>query len=250
MRTVRYRFQGRSEYGLVVGSDIYRLRGRLFGQATPGARVAALADVRLLAPLAPGKIIGIGLNYTAHAREMNKPLPTSPLVFLKPPSAIIGPDQSIVCPPHSKEVHHEAELAVVIGGRVRNVTVDEAPQVVFGYTCGNDVTARDMARAQQHNTLSKAFDTFLPLGPAIVTDLDPADLAVVARVNGQTRQSSRTNDLVFSVPQLVSYLSSIMTLFPGDVILTGTPSGVGPIVHGDVVEVEVEGIGVLRNPVI
>jgi 2-keto-4-pentenoate hydratase/2-oxohepta-3-ene-1,7-dioic acid hydratase in catechol pathway len=228
------------------------LRGELFGPAEAGERVAALSEVRLLAPVAPGKIIGIGLNYAAHAREMNRPLPASPVVFLKPPSAIIGPDEPIVYPPRglSNEVHHEAELAVVIGRRARNVSVADAPGYVFGYTCANDVTARDVARAQQHNTLSKAFDTFLPLGPAIVTGLDTSNLAVMARVNGKTRQSSRTNDLVFSVPQLVSFLSEAMTLLPGDVIITGTPSGVGPLVPGDVVEVEVEGIGVLRNPVV
>jgi 2-keto-4-pentenoate hydratase/2-oxohepta-3-ene-1,7-dioic acid hydratase in catechol pathway len=207
--------------------------------------------VRLLAPVIPrSKVIGIGRNYAAHAAELGNDVPTEPLVFLKPNTSVIGPDDPIVLPPYSSNVHHEAELAVVIGKVVKDVTPERALDYVFGYTVANDVTARDVQKTDGQWTRGKGFDTSCPLGPWIVTGLDVDDLQVTARVNGETKQDGRTSQLIFDVPYLISYVSEIFTLLPGDVILTGTPAGVGPIVHRDVVEIEVEGIGVLRNPVI
>jgi 2-keto-4-pentenoate hydratase/2-oxohepta-3-ene-1,7-dioic acid hydratase in catechol pathway len=207
--------------------------------------------VRLLAPVIPrSKVIGIGRNYAAHAAELGNEVPTEPLVFLKPNTSVIGPDDPIVLPSYSSNVHHEAELAVVIGKVVKDVTPERALDYVFGYTVANDVTARDVQKTDGQWTRGKAFDSSCPLGPWIVTGLDVEDLQVTARVNGETKQDGRTSQLIFDVPFLISYVSEIFTLLPGDVILTGTPAGVGPIVHRDVVEIEVENIGVLRNPVI
>ena len=208
-------------------------------------------DVRLLAPVIPrSKVIGVGRNYAEHAAEMGNELPTAPLLFLKPNTSVIGPDDPIVLPPYSREVHHEAELAVVIGKVTKDVSPEGALAQVFGFTVANDVTARDIQRSDDQWTRAKGFDSSCPIGPWIVPGLDVDDLAVLARVNGETRQDGRTSQMVFDVADLVSYVSQVFTLLPGDVILTGTPAGVGPIVHGDVVEVEVEDIGVLRNPVI
>ncbi|MDT0165600.1 fumarylacetoacetate hydrolase family protein [Actinotalea sp. AC32] len=208
-------------------------------------------DVRLLAPVIPrSKVVGVGRNYADHAAEMGNAVPTSPMLFLKPNTSVIGPDDPIVLPTWTEEVHHEAELAVVIGKVTKDVSPENALSRVFGYTVANDVTARDIQRSDSQWTRAKGFDGSCPLGPWVVPGLDVDDLAVRARVNGQTRQDGRTRDLVFDVATLVSYVSEVFTLLPGDVILTGTPAGVGPVVHGDVVEVEVEDIGVLRNPVI
>jgi 2-keto-4-pentenoate hydratase/2-oxohepta-3-ene-1,7-dioic acid hydratase in catechol pathway len=207
--------------------------------------------VRLLAPVIPrSKVIGIGRNYAAHAAELGNEVPTQPLVFLKPNTSVIGPDDPIVLPSYSDEVHHEAELAVVIGKVVKDVSPERALDHVFGYTVANDVSARDVQRSDDQWTRAKGFDSSCPLGPWIVTGLDVDDLQVTARVNGETKQDGRTSQLIFDVPYLISYVSQIFTLLPGDVILTGTPAGVGPIVHRDVVECEVEEIGVLRNPVV
>jgi 2-keto-4-pentenoate hydratase/2-oxohepta-3-ene-1,7-dioic acid hydratase in catechol pathway len=207
--------------------------------------------VRLLAPVIPrSKVIGIGRNYAAHAAELGNEVPSEPLVFLKPNTSVIGPDDPIVLPSYSSEVHHEAELAVVIGKVVKDVSPERALDHVFGYTVANDVSARDVQRSDDQWTRAKGFDSSCPLGPWIVTGLDVEDLQVTARVNGETKQDGRTSQLIFDVPYLISYVSEIFTLLPGDVILTGTPAGVGPIVHRDVVECEVEEIGVLRNPVI
>jgi 2-keto-4-pentenoate hydratase/2-oxohepta-3-ene-1,7-dioic acid hydratase in catechol pathway len=246
---VRYLHQGKTAYGILEGNTVFAMDGDLYADKLRGPAVAEVTAVRLLAPIAPSKIIGIGLNYRAHAAESKKPVPTSPLYFFKPTTAIISPGDSIVYPAQSQMVHHEGELVAVIGKRARRVSEDEALGYVLGYTCGNDVTARDIQNAEGHNSHAKSFDTFFPTGPAIVTGLDPNDLRLVARVNGQVRQDTRTSDMVFTVAQLVSYLSQIMTLLPGDVISTGTPSGVSAIFPGDVVEVDIEGIGVLKNPV-
>ncbi|TRZ68871.1 MAG: FAA hydrolase family protein [Methanothrix sp.] len=207
-----------------------------------------LEDVELLAPVEPSKVICVGLNYTEHARELNMDLPEEPIIFLKPPSTVIGPGADIVIPSASREVDYEGELAVVIGKRSRNVTASEAEDRILGYACFNDVTARDLQRKDGQWTRAKSFDTFAPLGPGIVP-VDPADLKIETRVNGTVRQSSRTSDLIFSVPELVEFISGIMTLVPGDVIATGTPPGVGSLHGGDVVEVEIEGLGVLQNQV-
>jgi 2-keto-4-pentenoate hydratase/2-oxohepta-3-ene-1,7-dioic acid hydratase in catechol pathway len=214
-----------------------------------------LDQVRLLAPCQPSKIVALGKNYAAHAREMaakgmSSEVPSEPLIFLKPPSAVIGPGEAIVYPAMSQQVDYEAELVVVIGRRAKSVAQGEARSYVLGYTCGNDVTARDLQKKDGQWTRGKGFDTFCPLGPWIVTNPDPANLHLETRVNGVVRQSGVTSDLIFGVEVLVSHISQIMTLEPGDVIMTGTPAGVGPLVPGDVVEVEIEGIGVLRNPVV
>jgi 2-keto-4-pentenoate hydratase/2-oxohepta-3-ene-1,7-dioic acid hydratase in catechol pathway len=198
----------------------------------------------------PSKVVGIGLNYRAHAEEMKKPLPDEPLLFLKPPSAIIGPDQAIVRPPGYARVDYEGELGVVIGKRARRVSVENALDFVAGYTCCNDVTVRDLQKKDVQYTRAKGFDSFCPIGPRVVAGLDPRNLRIVTRLNGEVRQASSTSDLIFDVPAIIAFVSNVMTLEEGDVISTGTPPGVGNLEPGDVVEVEIEGIGVLRNPVI
>ena len=237
---------GAEELVVITGDPIYTTI-----QPT-GERVQLSDDaVRLLAPVIPrSKIIGVGRNYVAHAAETGHALPVVPLLFLKPNTSVIGPDDPIVLPAWTEEVEHEAELAVVIGKVTKNVTVARALDHVFGYTVANDVTARDAQRAEPQWTRAKGFDTSCPIGPWIVPGLDVSDLAVRSRVNGQPRQDGRTSQLIFDVAYLVSYISEVFTLLPGDVILTGTPAGVGPIVDRDIVEVEVEDIGVLRNPVL
>lgn len=217
-----------------------------------GERVGLHDDgVRLLAPVIPrSKIVGVGRNYPAHASEHGHDVPSAPLLFLKPNTAVIGPDDLIVLPEYSQQVEHEAELAVVIGRITKNVSPEQAMHHVLGFTAANDVTARDIQRADDQWTRAKGFDTSCPLGPWLVMNLDIDDLAVSARVNGETRQQGRTSEMVFDIPFLVSYISEIFTLLPGDVILTGTPAGVGRLEHGDTVEVEIEGIGVLKNPVV
>jgi len=215
-----------------------------------------LADVRLLAPVIPrSKVIGIGKNYAAHAKEMGGDVPTEPLMFLKPNTSVIGPDDPVFYPRQSREVHYEGELAVVIGRICRDVPVEKATDVILGYTVANDVTARDLQRSDVQFTRAKGFDSFCPLGPWIETDLDISDLEVRCEVgqdpeNLEVRQLGRTRDMVFDVPTLVSYVSHVMTLLPGDVILTGTPAGVSPIVAGDTVSVRIEGIGELSNTVV
>jgi 2-keto-4-pentenoate hydratase/2-oxohepta-3-ene-1,7-dioic acid hydratase in catechol pathway len=198
----------------------------------------------------PSKIVAVGRNYVAHARELGHEVPTEPLIFLKPPSAVVGDGDEVVYPPQTRNLHHEAELAVVIGRECRNVTETEALGYVRGYTCANDVTARDLQEQDDQWTRAKGFDTFCPLGPRVVDGLDPGDLTVRMRVNGELRQDGRTADMLFPVPVLVSYISGIMTLLPGDVILTGTPPGVGSVQRGDLMEVEIDGIGILRNRVV
>jgi 2-keto-4-pentenoate hydratase/2-oxohepta-3-ene-1,7-dioic acid hydratase in catechol pathway len=206
-------------------------------------------QVRMLAPVLPSKVVAVGLNYRSHAEETGMPLPEEPMIFLKPSTSVIGPEETIYLPPQSKRVDHEAELAVIIGGAARNVTEAEAPGMILGYTCANDVTARDLQAKDVQFTRAKGFDTFCPLGPHIATGLDPHSLEIVCRVNGEVRQKSSTSDLVFRPAALVAFVSSVMTLLPGDVILTGTPAGISPLKDGDIVEVEISGIGVLRNPV-
>ena len=248
----RVNVDGGPSWGVVEDGRVYGLRGDLFGDWERGAELGPLDDLQLLAPAVPTKIVCVGLNYSAHADESSMDLPSEPLLFLKPPSSVIGPGASIILPPQSQRVDHEVELAVVIGRRCRDVAQEDAWDYVLGVTCGNDVTARDLQFRDNQWTRAKGFDTFCPLGPWLVVGLDEADVAnlqVTCRVNGEPRQRGRTGDMVFPPAHLVAYIASIMTLEPGDVIMTGTPSGIGPLAVGDVVEVEVEGIGVLRNPV-
>lgn len=258
MRIARFTTGDDPRYALVEGGpgaeELVVISGDpIYTAVQPTGERVPLSDdaVRLLAPVIPrSKIIGVGRNYAAHAAEMGNDLPVVPLLFLKPNTSVIGPDDPIVLPAWTEEVEHEAELAVVIGKVTKNVTAERALDHVFGYTVANDVTARDAQRAEPQWTRAKGFDTSCPLGPWIVPGLDVSDLAVRARVNGQPRQDGRTSQLIFDVAYLVSYISEVFTLLPGDVILTGTPAGVGPIVDRDIVEVEVEDIGVLRNPVL
>jgi 2-keto-4-pentenoate hydratase/2-oxohepta-3-ene-1,7-dioic acid hydratase in catechol pathway len=199
----------------------------------------------------PSKVVCVGKNYEDHAMEFDSEIPDEPLIFLKPATSIVGPDSEVVYPRMSQNVHHEAELAVVIGKVTRNVKAEDASKHIFGYTAANDVTARDLQRKDGQWTRAKGFDTFCPLGPAIETELDPLErLAVIARVNGDVRQAGFTSDMIFGVAELLEFISGVMTLLPGDVILTGTPAGVGPVNPGDLMEVEIDGIGVLSNPVV
>ena len=203
----------------------------------------------LLPPVLPSKIVCVGRNYAEHAKELGNEAPGEPILFLKPPSALLAPFGTIVRPPQSERVDFEGELAVIIGREARNVRESAWRDYVRGFTCGNDVTARDLQKKDVQFTRGKGFDTFCPLGPCLEDDLDPLDLRVTTRVDGQLRQDGRTSQMMFPVPFLIEFISSIMTLVPGDVILTGTPAGVGPLQPGETVEVEVEGIGVLRNDV-
>jgi 2-keto-4-pentenoate hydratase/2-oxohepta-3-ene-1,7-dioic acid hydratase in catechol pathway len=227
------------------------MAGRVEGDEAllDGARFP-LGEVRLLAPCTPSKIIGVGRNYADHAAELGNELPKEPLLFLKAPSALNDPDGDIVYPPQSARVDYEGELAVVIGRRCRDVPKAGAADVILGYTVCNDVTARDLQQTDGQWARAKGFDTFAPLGPCIVTDLDPASLHVRTRLNGVVRQDCPTSKLIFDVPTLVEYISAAFTLEPGDVIATGTPSGIGPMQPGDVVTVEIEGIGALTNRVV
>ena len=232
-------------------TTVAEIEGHPFGQVTFTGQRWALADVRLLSPILPSKVVCVGRNYAEHAAEHDAEVPKEPLLFLKPSTSVIGPGDAIKLPVQSKQVEHEAELAVVIGRQgARRVSREAAMASVFGYTCANDVTARDLQRTDSQWTRAKGFDSFCPVGPWIVTDVDPSDLEVRCEVNEEVRQLGRTRDMVFDIPTLISYVSHIMTLLPGDVILTGTPAGVEPIVAGDSVEVRIEGIGSLINPVV
>ncbi len=250
MRIVRCRIGGASRYGVLDGETIQLLAGEPYGGIGKTGEVAALAEVALLAPCRPSKIVAVGINYAAHAPEFGLAVPGEPLIFLKPPSAVIGPEEAIVLPAMSDHVEYEGELAVVIGRPTKAVDENEALAAVFGYTCINDVTARDLQKQDVQFTRAKGFDTFAPLGPWIETKLDPTDLELITTVNGERRQAARTSAMVRTVPTLVSFISQVMTLLPGDVIATGTPAGVGRLVPGDRVAVTIAGIGTLSNPVV
>jgi len=237
-------------YGVIEGEAVALLSSHPFGPFEPEGRVLPLADVRLVAPVLPSKVIAVGRNYADHAREMGGEVPAAPMIFLKPSTSVIGPGDPIALPWQSEQVEHEAELAVVIGRMCRDVPEDRVHEVVLGYTCANDVTARDLQRTDGQWGRAKGFDSFCPLGPWIETSVDLDDADITCLVNGELRQGGTTGDMVRDVVELVSWISSVMTLLPGDVILTGTPAGVGPIVAGDTVSVSIDGIGTLTNPVI
>lgn len=249
MKYVRFSCDGKIRYGIWEGGEIRVLAGDLFGVFTLTDERYPSEAVRLLAPCQPAKAVCLGLNYHDHAREMNLALPAQPLLFLKPSSAVIGPEDTIVYPPETKNLHYEAELAIVIGKTTKRVTPDQASLHILGYTCANDVTARDLQHADGQWTRAKSFDTFLPLGPCIATDIDAGSRDISLYLNGERRQHSNTRELIFPIPEIVSFVSRVMTLYPGDVILTGTPSGVGPMQPGDMVEVVINGIGWLKNRV-
>lgn len=250
MRIVR--FQNKNEvprFGWLLEGKIGLIEGDLFGEYRRQEAALPVEEVRLLAPIWPSKIICVGRNYVEHAKEHNAEVPKIPLIFMKPPSAIINPGDTILLPPQSAQVEHEAELVAVIGKRGRAIPADEAASYILGYTIGNDVTARDLQRSDGQWTRAKGFDTFCPFGPWIDTEFDPSDAVISCRVNGQIRQLASTRDMVFSVPNLVAFISSVMTLEPGDLIFTGTPAGVGPLKAGDIIEIEIENLGKLSNPV-
>ncbi|MCL6638276.1 MAG: fumarylacetoacetate hydrolase family protein [Firmicutes bacterium] len=249
MKIGRFRRQKETFYGLVEGDRVYAIADPFQSPEPISGSRFDLAELALLAPCRPGKAVCVGLNYRDHAFELGMPLPEEPVLFLKPSTAVIGPGEPIVCPPVSRQVDYEAELAVVIKKTAKNVREEEALDYVLGYTCANDVTARDLQKKDGQWTRAKSFDTFLPLGPYIVSEIDPGSQEVSLYLNGVLRQHSTTNQLIFSVPRLISFISSVMTLLPGDVILTGTPAGVGPVRPGDTVEVVVSGVGRLVNRV-
>lgn len=251
MRLLRFRYGERIATGAVErGSDDVRvLKGTFFEDPLPTGEVVPLDDVHLLAPVLPSKLVCVGKNFAAHAAEFGMDVPEEPLLFLKPSTAVIGPGDPIQLLPISRRIDYEGELAVVIGRLARDVRAEDAGKYILGYTCANDVTLRDLQKTDDQWARAKGFDGSCPLGPWIETDLDPTDAIVRTRLNGEIRQQASTTDLVFGVATLLEYITTFMTLLPGDAILIGTPDGVGPLSDGDVVEVEVEGVGVLRNGV-
>ncbi|WP_214409586.1 fumarylacetoacetate hydrolase family protein [Sphaerisporangium fuscum] len=255
MRIARFSTGEGVAFGVVEGAQgeefVSRIDGHPFGAIQFTGERYPLQEVRLVTPMLPSKIVAIGKNYAEHAREMGGEAPQEPLMFLKPSTSVIGHGESIAYPHKlSERVDYEGELAVVIGRLCREVPVERAHEVIFGYTCANDVTARDLQKKDGQWSRAKGFDTFCPLGPWIQTELDPSDLAITTTVNGELRQTARTSQLIHDIPKLISYITDVMTLIPGDVILTGTPEGVGPLNDGDEVSVGIEGIGTLTNRVV
>lgn len=250
MKIVRVQAEsGEIAYGAVEPEGIRLHQGTPFVAWEPGETVIPFEEARLLAPVFPTKVVCVGRNYAEHAAERHAEVPLEPVLFLKPSTAVIGPDAPIIIPKEATEVHHEAELAVVVGRVARFVRAEDASAYILGYTAANDVSARNLQASDGQWTRAKGFDTFCPLGPAVETEVDPAGLRITCAVNGILRQEGSTDDMVFGVAELFEFITGVMTLLPGDVILTGTPAGVGPIVPGDRVEVEIERIGVLGNPV-
>ncbi len=248
MKIVRMKAGDDIAYGVADVEGVLVYRGSPFVAWEPTETVVPWESVHLLAPVLPTKVVGVGRNYVEHADEQNVPIPEEPMIFLKPATSVVGPDADVVHPAISEEIHHEAELAAVIGRVARHVKAEDASAYIFGYTAANDVTARDLQAKDGQWTRAKGFDTFCPLGPAIETELDPLEkLAVICRVNGDVRQAGFTSDMVFGVAEILEYVSAVMTLLPGDVVLTGTPSGISKVEPGEVMEVEIDGIGTLSN---
>ena len=248
---VRCHIRGERRTALVEDGALFAFDGEMGTEATRGERIGALEEIeRYLAPTSPGKVVAIGLNYRDHAAEVGKPLPEEPLIFMKPSTSVVGHGEAVVYPPvMTNRVDYEAELGIVIGKRCKGVSPGQALDYVLGYTCANDVTARDLQGKDGQWTRAKSFDTFCPLGQYVVCGVDPSDLEIKMLLNGRVVQRSRTSNLVFPVPALVSHISHVMTLEPGDVIITGTPSGIGPVNRGDVMRVEIEQLGALENRV-
>ena len=250
MKIIRYQQKtGPVKTGWIYNDLVGEIDGDLFGDYRRLDATLPLASVKLLPPIKPSKIVCIGRNYIDHAKELGNDVPKIPLIFLKPPSSIIGPQDTIILPAQSQQVEHEAELVIVMGKRCRNVAPDKAKKYILGYTVGNDVTARDLQRSDEQWTRAKGFDTFCSFGPWIDTEFNPADALITCKVSGQPRQMGSTRDMVFNVNTIIAYISSIMTLEHGDLIFTGTPSGVGRLVDGDTVVVAIDGLGVLENKV-
>jgi len=250
MRIIRYQIKKETpKYGWIMEDKVGEIEGDIFGAYKRKEAQTPLAEVHLLPPAQPTKIVCVGRNYVDHAKELGNDVPKIPLIFMKPPSSIIANGETIILPPQSKQVEHEAELVAVIGKRGKNIIAEEASAYIFGYTVGNDITARDLQKIDDQWTRAKGFDTFCSFGPWIDTEFDPSDAVVTCRVNGQMRQMASTRDMVFNIGVLIAYVSSIMTLEPGDLLFTGTPAGVGELKDGDEVVVEIEGLAKLSNPV-
>jgi 2-keto-4-pentenoate hydratase/2-oxohepta-3-ene-1,7-dioic acid hydratase in catechol pathway len=250
MRYVRFEISGKKEYGVLNDHTVQKYEGKPFKYLEPTQEFYSLEEVKLLAPCEPSKIIAMGLNYHSHAKEMDMPLPNSPLTFLKPSTAVIGPDDDIIYPSASTRVDYEGEVAVVIKKAGWRISREDAMDYVLGYACFNDITARDLQKVDVQWTRAKGFDTFAAIGPWIETDLDHADINIETYLNGKLKQKGNTCDLIYTVPEIINFISNVMTLLPGDIIATGTPSGIGPMYPGDVVEIKIDSVGTLRNKVI
>ena len=249
MKFIRFLINGKEKNGIVIEEDhtVREIKGSIFDKYEILEKTYSLSEIKYLPPTIPTKIIALGLNYFDHAEELKLKIPEEPLIFLKPSTAVIGHKENIIYPKMTERLDYEAELGVIIKNKVKNIKPKEVYENILGYTCFNDVTARDLQKKDGQWTRSKSFDTFAPLGPYLVTDLEPNNLEIILRQNGKVKQHSSTSKMIFKIEEMVSFISQIMTLNPGDVIVTGTPSGVGELQVGDVVEVEIEGIGTLTN---
>lgn len=251
MKYLRFLQNGNIRYGLLEkGNTIIEVVGDIFNNHKNTENVFSLSEITFLPPCVPTKIIAVGLNYFDHANEVQMKISDEPLIFMKPPSTLIAHNDNIIYPKMSKQLDYEAELAVIIKNRIKNIEPEDVFENILGYTCFNDVTARDLQKKDEQWTRAKSFDTFAPIGPFISTGLNPDNLQIKLYKNGQLMQNSSTNNMIFKVDKIISFISKIMTLFPGDIIATGTPSGVGKLEEGDIVEVKIEGIGVLKNNVL
>ncbi len=249
MKLIRYVREGVESYGILENDNIIKIDGDIFSNYESTTKIYKLEDVNILPPVVPRKLIAIGLNYKKHAEEVNKPLPNEPMMFLVSPTAIIGQNETIEIVNKDNRTEHEGELAIVIGKEGKDIPVNNAQSYVIGYTCANDVSDRILQKKDGQFTRAKSFHTYKPLGPVIETEINPDHCKIEVRVNNEVRQQSNTNDMIFSTSELIARVSEVMTLYPGDVILTGTPSGVSPLKEGDIVEIDIEGIGCLTNMV-
>lgn len=247
MKIIRYAIGNKTAYGILDGEQVQSLIGDPYSQLQKSGQHHKLSDVKLLSPCTPSKIVAVGLNYYSHAEEVKMPIPPEPMLFFKPPTSVIGPGDNIFYPPFSQRLDYEAELGVVIKAKTRQISREEAMNYVLGYICFNDVTARDLQAKDNQWVRAKGCDTFAPIGPHIETELDPGNVWVESYLNGERKQRVNTSDLIFPVPELVSYISHVLTLLPGDIIATGTPSGIGPMNRGDTIAIKIDAIGTLTN---
>ena len=250
MKIVRFATGNEVRYGILNGESIQGIEDKPYRHIKPSDCYYQLSGVKLLSPCIPSKMVALGLNYHSHAKELNSPLPDAPLLFLKPSTAVIGPDENIIYPSTSYRVDYEGELGVVIKKPVWRVSLEKALDYVLGYTCFNDITARDLQQKDGQWTRAKSFDTFAAVGPCIETELDPGNVDLKTYLNGELKQQGNTSDLIYTIPELINFISNVMTLLPGDIIATGTPSGIGPMYPGNTVEINIEPIGTLRNYVV
>ena len=247
MKYIRFEKDNKILYGILKKTEVELIEGDIFGQYSMTSTRYSIESVRLLSPCVPSKVVAVGLNYRDHVKEFGHSMPKEPIIFIKPSTSVIGPDDKIILPKISKQVDYEAELAIVVKKKAKNISVENVDEYILGYTCLNDVTARDLQSLDGQWTRAKGFDTFSPMGPCISTDLNPGNADIKLLLNGQVKQNSNISNFIWNVRELVSFISNVMTLMLGDVITTGTPSGVGPLHVGDCVEVVIEGIGTLRN---